>query len=611
MKKSLRNVVFSSAMVLPIVAGTAVVSAANIGSTNGHFQSTAVNVHANPLKPLEVKSVEFIGMDAPDTDAERSSMYSEVSALVTFNNGTQKTVPLEYHSLARPGEVINGKVVGAAYDANGNIIKNINGNPIVSTAPDANTLISVNGKSGKLYMINHFEAMPSYGFGNMPKALYLNTVEQDKKTGEMKITDIEPIDFSADGGIWTPCAAVLSPWNTHLGSEEYEPDARAHEANPEKSDITQFARNYYQDPTVIGNPYLYGHSTEVKVSSNGQAKAVKHYSMGRLSFENVTVAPDNRTVYFGDDGGYTMSFMYVADEAKDLSAGTLYAAKWNQTSDQNGGSADIEWIKLGHATDGEIKELAQNLTFSDIFETTDDAEYAQANGFTQVKTNSNGAKSSEWLKVKPGMEKAAAFLESRRYGAILGATSEFNKMETVTFNKADNKVYMAMSYIEKGMTKNPTDPQDDIQLPELSAGTIYELSLTDGQKDRDGNGIDSDYVVTKMSGLLTGEDLPAADANGNTANPEKMANPDNIVFSEKYRTLFIAEDSDMHTNNYGWAYNVDTKKLSRIVSAPDGGEVTGLQAIDNLNGQSYLMVGSQNPGNIGYIDFSVLNSAKK
>ena len=204
----------------------------------------------------------------------------------------------------------------------------------------------------------------------MPKAMFLNTVEQNKKTGELTVTDMSPIDFSADGGIWTPCAGTLSPWNTHLGSEEYEPDARAHEANPEKSPVTQFARNYYQDESMIGNPYLYGHLPEVTVHPNGNTKAVKHYSMGRLSFENVKVAPDNRTVYYGDDGAYTMAFMYVADKAKDLSAGTLYAAKWIQTSDQNGGSADLEWIKLGHATDAEIKQLAEKLKFSDIFETT-------------------------------------------------------------------------------------------------------------------------------------------------------------------------------------------------------------------------------------------------
>ena len=96
-------------------------------------------------------------------------------------------------------------------------------------------------------MVNHYESLPSNEIGNMPETMMLNTVEQNKETGELTVTDMTPIDFSADGGIWTPCAGSLSPWNTHLGSEEYEPDAKAHEANPEKSSVTQFARNYYQD----------------------------------------------------------------------------------------------------------------------------------------------------------------------------------------------------------------------------------------------------------------------------------------------------------------------------------------------------------------------------
>jgi uncharacterized protein len=558
---------------------------------------SATNVFANPHKTVSVDKVEFVGMAAPDTSEERSKMYSEASAIVTYSNGTQKELPLEYKSLFQPGAEFNGNMAGAAYDANGKMILNAEGKPYVSTSPDSNTLINVNGK---LFMVNHYESMPSNTIGNMPKSMMLNTVEQNKETGELTVTDTKPIDFSADGGIWTPCAGSLSPWNTHLGSEEYEPDARAFEANPEKSSVTQYARNYYQDNTIIGNPYLYGHIPEVTVHEDGTSKAVKHYSMGRLSSENVKVTPDNRTVYYGDDGSYTMAFMYVADKAKDLSAGTLYAAKWTQTGSENGGSADLEWIKLGHANDAEIKKLAQKTKFSDIFETTADADYAKANGFTRVKTNSSGGK-EEWLKLKPGMEKAAAFLESRRYGALLGATSEFNKMETVELNKADNKMYMTMSTIAGGMEANSTDPVDDIHVPKVSAGGVYEMNLTGGQKDRDGDKIKSKYVANKISGLVLGEDLPSKDTAGNTANPDKISNPDNIAYSEGMRTLFIAEDGGKHHNNYGWAYNIDTKELSRIISAPAGGEVTGIQTIDNLNGFTYLMAGSQNPGNAGYL----------
>ena len=33
--------------------------------------------------------------------------------------------------------------------------------------------------------------------GNMPETMFLNTVEQNKKTGELTVTDMSPIDFSA------------------------------------------------------------------------------------------------------------------------------------------------------------------------------------------------------------------------------------------------------------------------------------------------------------------------------------------------------------------------------------------------------------------------------
>jgi secreted PhoX family phosphatase len=95
---------------------------------------------------------------------------------------------------------------------------------------------------------------------------------------------------------------------------------------------------------------------------------------------------------------------------------------------------------------------------------------------------------------------------------------------------------------------------------------------------------------------LVGEDLAAADSLGNTANPEKIANPDNLKFSEKLRTLFIGEDSGMHVNNFLWAYHVDTKTLSRILSCPAGAESTGLHAVDEINGWTYIMSNFQHAG---------------
>ena len=240
-------------------------------------------------------------------------------------------------------------------------------------------------------------------------------------------------------------------------------------------------------------------------------------------------------------------FMYVADKEKDLSAGTLYAAKFKQTGTENGGSGDLQWINLGHATDKEVKDIIDSgITFNDIFETSD----VPKEGFTAIKQYSYGK--VEYLKLKPGKEKAAAFLETRRYAAMLGATTEFNKMEGVTLNAKDRKVYIAISDQSKSYGKRPTgkEPADDIQLPKIKAGVTYQLDLKNGQKDSKGTAINSSYVATSMSGLVVGEDLKAADAYGNTANVDKVANPDNLSYSEAMRTLFIGEDSGNHTNNY-------------------------------------------------------------
>jgi hypothetical protein len=148
------------------------------------------------------------------------------------------------------------------------------------------------------------------------------------------------------------------------------------------------------------------------------------------------------------------------------------------------------------------------------------------------------------------------------------------------------------------MKADPSGPVDDIQLSgDINAGGTYEISLAGGQVDTNGTAINSDWVGTSMHipSALLGEDI-ATDALGNTANPDKVANPDNLYFSDKMRTLFIGEDSGTHVNNFVWAYNVDTGTLSRILSLPSGSEATGLVVNDNVNGYAYIGANNQHQG---------------
>ena len=80
----------------------------------------------------------------------------------------------------------------------------------------------------------------------------------------------------------------------------------------------------------IINPYDYGYAFEVAVGEDGSYNANKWYAVGRRSNELAYILPDERTMYLSDDGTNVVFHMFIADEPKDFSSGTLYAAKFNQ-----------------------------------------------------------------------------------------------------------------------------------------------------------------------------------------------------------------------------------------------------------------------------------------
>src|SRR3989344_704911 len=442
-------------------------------------------VHADERS--SVCSVEFIATPAPSTDEERAAAYTTASVVVSYRNGTKIEYPLSYKTLFYNTDWVgsNPYEAGRLYNRYGNPLVDKFGEPVIAETPDGNSLLQIpgmpisagHGKKLPLYLVTHYEYdwilsdESEWNGEPMPMTMTLTTIEQNDANGDLTAVDQHAIDFSGVYGLWTPCAASQTPWNTHLGSEEdYNADARAIEEGT--TTALNSMDQYYFSQSGAAKPYNYGIIPEVTVEADGSTTVAKHYSMGRATWEMAKVMPDRRTVYMGDDGTYTGLFMYIADRVNDLSSGTLYAAKWNQINSTNGGEATLTWIKLGHATDAEIMGLANTFKFSDIFETRDPPE----SGFVAVKTQSNGAKSAEYLKVKPGMEKAAAFLETRRYAAILGATTEFEKMEGVALNAKDNKIYIAMTRLSAGMEDKPSDTVNDIRLPQLMAGAVYELS---------------------------------------------------------------------------------------------------------------------------------------
>jgi secreted PhoX family phosphatase len=562
------------------------------------------------LSAASIKSVEFIGMEAPKTAADMARIYSTAQAKVTYSDGSEKTFPLHYEVLYRNIDRIgsNPYEAGRLYDAFGQGLIDPLGKPVISESPDGSTLVTLAGQPGApngdptAYHLVQWEAdwLLSDGsvgskaegwYPRMPMIMNRNVLAQDRDTGKLRVIDQANVDFADVGGLWIPCAASPTPWGTHLaGEEDYDLFDRS-KVDASLAGLTEL----YFGNTRQATPYGYGYPVEVSVGRDGKTSVKKHYSMGRASWELARVMPDGKTVYYGDDGRYTGLFMYVADRAGNLGAGTLYAARWDQQSDQNGGSAKLTWIKLGHASDYEVEAMIEQERFSSsestVLEFADEAKP----GFTTIKA---GLKAPEHIKLRPGKEHAAAFLESRRYAAMRGATTEFNKMEGVTVDPQDRKVYIAMSRIEEGMLANADDPADHIKLPKLGSGGVYALTTAAEVKDSEGNPIASEWAAVSMAGVpgLMGVDLAESDALGNTSDPEHIAEPDNIAFLPGMRTLFIDEDSGRHTNNFSWAFNVDTGKLARVLSAPVGAELTGLNVLPDWNGFAYVLTSFQHQG---------------
>jgi secreted PhoX family phosphatase len=561
-------------------------------------------------------------MTAPTLAAAAAMATTSVGSTMTvnFSDSSKLDFKLSYQPFFITGDMVpngNGGTIlaGGYYD--------INNKPIVDTtvagkerqffsdSPDGTSLLTVPNanvagvKGNAVFAVVQFEytSWAQDGktdmYGRLPSPIAVLTLDQDKTTGKLSLVKYHNVDTSSVNGLWITCGASLSPWGTHLSSEEYEPNAYLAATDAQ---FKAFSKNLYGDETKA-NPYNYGHLPEVTVNPDGTASIKKHYCLGRISHELVQVMPDNRTVIMGDDATNSGYFVFVADKEKDLSAGTLYVAKVGTgfSLDPAAAAAPLTWIKLGAATSAEIRSLAASLKPADIMDvkTTDPADA------TYTKVTANGR--VEWIKVKAGMEKAAAFLETHRYAALVGASMGFTKMEGTTVNLKDKIAYSALQNCQSSMVAGNAlnVPGNGISIPKaLNAGAVMMLNLKGGQKDTAGNAIDSEWMPADTKALLVGEDT-AADALGNTANPDKVGNPDNLKFSEKMRTLFIGEDSSQHVNNFLWAYNVDTKQLSRLLSVPAGGESTGLHAVDDVNGWTYIMSNFQHPGDWGGIHANV------
>ena len=424
---------------------------------------------------------------------------------------------LEYRVFAQDGQDIGGTPFGQLVDQDGAPIQQCNNQ-------DFAALLVVDGTT---FHLSHVECHPG--------AIYLTEMD-----AEMNPVSTRPVDTSGVNGVTLPCAGDVTPWNTLLSSEEYEVDARKLQPDGHVSDNWQgwsYLASYFGGDLTQANVYDYGWIPEVTVlNADGETSIVKHYAMGRFSHELGLVAPDEKTVFLSDDGLGDAFYRFVADQPGDLSAGTLYAARFVEDR--------VEWISLGHASNDQID---RSLTFDDLF--TVDGDYC-----TEVLTQWG----KECLSINEGMELQASRLETRRYAAYHGATTEMSKSEGLALDVERGRLYLASSTVAYGMTRrHPTwDLGDHIQLPPNGCGAILAFELDDS------------WTPTTWSVPLAGHPI------GASCSETGIANPDNITMLGDL--LMIAEDTRLHDPNLLWAWDPDDGSLTKVLEAEPGAEVAGI-----------------------------------
>jgi hypothetical protein len=563
-----------------------------------------------PMTSILAGTIEFADVPVPRTDSEKRSILSSSHVIV---DGV--TLATGYTILMRSGDSPSDEgIFGLLHDQNGQPLMAEDGSLYISNDNDHASLIQ-GATDGRLYNVSHFESRPG--------AMYLTELAQNPQNGQLTPLRTRALDFAHVNGGWVHCAGSVTPWGTHLGSEEYEPDAKQWRDGTISEYNAAMALYFGASPAAaatVMNPYDYGYPIEVNVNSFDDATVTKHYAMGRIAFELAYVMPDRKTVYLSDDGTNVGLFRFVADQAGDLSAGTLWVAQWQQKWADSVGAGTLNWIYLGSASNTQVRDWIDHVRFADIFEEAepiienDVATGTCPEGFTSINAghddgdhqclklrdvNQDGT--IDWLD-----ERIASRLETRRWAAMQGGTTEFRKMEGITYNPDRHELYLAMSEVDRGMLDFKRVGKDTPYLSYDNGGPNH-MRINNGNVCGAVYGLhlDGNFTAVDLFPLITGQPMTTAygaaidspDYDGiNQCHVDGLANPDNITYLPGYDTLIIGEDTGSgHQNDMIWALNLKSQQLTRIMTTPYGSETTSPYFYPNINGFAYLMAVAQHP----------------
>lgn len=211
---------------------------------------------------------------------------------------------------------------------------------------------------------------------NTPGGVSMMQIAYNTSSKLWGISSNQAVDFYNNDLVTTTrnCSGGVTPWGTVITCEE------TYNSGDDNNDG-------YED---VGWCVEIDAATK-QVKSYGNGRQEKLWALGRMRHENVVVANDRKTVYFGEDGGTSCLYKFVANTAENLSTGTLYVLKLDGSlSGGNPNSSTARWIQVPNNTQSDrnsTSSLASSLGGQN-FDGVEDVEIHPISG--QVYYTSKG-----------------------------------------------------------------------------------------------------------------------------------------------------------------------------------------------------------------------------
>ncbi|WP_053337254.1 alkaline phosphatase PhoX [Microscilla marina] len=230
--------------------------------------------------------------------------------------------------------------------------------------------VPINNSSTNGYLSVNHENTP--GGVSMMRLSYSNTSKL------WNVNSNQAVDFYNNNLVTTTrnCSGGITPWGTVITCEE------TYNSGDNNNDG-------YED---VGWCVEIDPVTK-RVKSYGNGKQEKLWALGRMRHENVVVASDRRTVYYGEDGGTSCVYKFVANSAQNLSRGRLYVLKLDgRLSGGNPTRSTGRWVQVPNNTKSDrnnTSSIASSLGGNN-FSGVEDVEIHPINGKVYYTSKGNG-----------------------------------------------------------------------------------------------------------------------------------------------------------------------------------------------------------------------------